>query len=421
MAARDTSIDFARAVCLPAVVLLHVIQMGVVVDHGRPVVVNALDNVEWFAWLTWAVLIMPVFFFAGGFASLDSWRRLRDRHPNGAAAEWVRHRTLRLAAPLPLLFVAMTVVMALAWLLVPDSRFVSTLGIRLGQPLWFLVVYLGVTALVPVMARLHEVARWRTLGVLAGGSALATAPTIVHHFAPALPLDVPLALAGVLGWASVWLFTQQLGFLLADGVLDRCSRGRLVAIAAACYALMVALLPLGLSHDILDNLNPPTLMILLLAVAQLCIFRLLQPPLRMLMAHRRAYVAIGMLGIFGMTIYLWHTVALGLVTAATTALGFIPEPLRSGCWWATRPVPLIAVALLIAGFCTFVPRVDARWQLRASAARLSIALTALVLAAASAGLPLALGYWPLAIPAGCAVLATCACLLAGRFSRLPNA
>ena len=154
---RDPSVDAIRIVLLVAVFALHAMMCGVSMGAGGPVLENALEEQAWFGPVSWIVQIMPLFFIAGGFSSFHHWRSMRAR---GATAVRLRARPPRTARPpgdrarggrrggLAAL--------SLAGL---PAELVATAGFRIGQPLWFLGVYVAVSALVPVMMRAHERAR----------------------------------------------------------------------------------------------------------------------------------------------------------------------------------------------------------------------------------------------------------------------
>jgi len=380
-AGRDLSIDFARAVCLPIVVLLHALQLGI---GGAPLhAFNALSGFVPLTWATWVLMIMPVFFFCGGFAALGQWRRMRD-DGTGAAA-YLRARTLRLAQPVVLLMPAVGLVLFVMELAGADQRFLGELAHRLAEPLWFMAVYIGVSAMVPVMAAVHERAPLRTLAVLALGAA---AVDVLSRFA-----GLPVA---AMNWGFVWLFVQQLGFLLRDGWFDRLRRGTLVALAAAAYVALALLVGFaGYPSDMLTNLNPPTLCILLLSVAQVALFVLLRPAIRRAMAVRAVLGGVLVLGVFGMVVYLWHTVAMATVVGLQLASGLPFPPVLSPAWWSTRPLWVGAIAALVGVACVVVPRIERRWP-PASTRPVPLFLSILWSAVAMVGVGLVLigGYLP---------------------------
>ncbi len=96
---------------------------------------------------------MPIFFFVGGFANLvtiDAHRR-----KGLGASEFLASRVVRLMRPV--------VVLAAVWL--PFAFVLEQLGMpavvlrsatrSVCQPLWFIGVYMLVTALAPAMRSLH--------------------------------------------------------------------------------------------------------------------------------------------------------------------------------------------------------------------------------------------------------------------------
>jgi hypothetical protein len=108
---------------------------------------------------------------------------------------------------------------------------VDIVGLLLGQPLWFLGVYVGATALAPAMASWHAVSPRIALATLVIGA------VIVDWFR----LGKGMESVGYLNLAVVWLFAQQLGFLYADGYFTRLSRAPLWVTLASAFAVLVAL------------------------------------------------------------------------------------------------------------------------------------------------------------------------------------
>ncbi|MFF2271476.1 acyltransferase [Agromyces sp. NPDC058136] len=378
---RDLSIDFARAFCLPVVVLLHALQMGIGGDPLRAF--NALDGFEPLAWATWPLMIMPVFFICGGFASITQWRRLRGH--GETVAHYVRVRAIRLAQPVVGVVAAVGAVLVVMTAAGVDPEFVRTFAVRLAEPLWFIPVYLVCTAFVPLMSRLHRHAPWPTY--------LGLAAAVVAVDVASRGLGLPI---GALNWLFVWLFAQQLGFGLRDGWFARRSRLVLVAVAAGAYAVIGVLVTVfGYSHDMLDNLNPPTLAILALALGQACLFALFQPAIRRAMRWRPMLGAVYVFGVYGMVIYLWHTFAMAVVTGAQLAAGVPFPPVLSPGWWATRPLWILAIAIVVAGCCLVVPRLERHWPAPVERTTpLPFVIVWSLFAVAGVGVLLTLGYVP---------------------------
>lgn len=344
---RDLSIDFVRAICLPIVVLLHAFQMGIDGDPLRAF--NALAEWKPLAGITWIGMIMPTFFIAGGFAGITTWRRLR--HRGETAGEYIRVRALRLARPVLLAMIGVLVTVGVMAALGADPEFLRSFAFRLAEPLWFIAVYAICTSFVPLMAWLHHRAAWATYFTLAG---LVVAVDLAGRY-----LGVPL---GALNWLFLWLFVQQLGFGVRDQWYARRPRWLLLLLAVVAYGLIcVAVFGMGYDPDMIANLNPPTVVLLLLGLAQVYLFTLLQPAIRALMTRRAVLVSIGALGIYGMVIYLWHTVAMAVVVGVQLALGLPFPPVLTSDWWITRIPWILAIFVVIAVFCVIVPPIEKRW------------------------------------------------------------
>jgi peptidoglycan/LPS O-acetylase OafA/YrhL len=353
---RDTAVDVARALSLVVVVLLHATMVGVSAPGGLPVIENAMDSWDGFAATTWIVQVMPLFFVLGGFSSFSQWSALRARGVTASA--YVALRLRRLLVPsLAVIAATAVVLLSLPALGVP-AEVAATAGFRLSQPLWFLGVYILVTALVPALSALH---RRRPLATLAVLAALVGCVDLVG-------ITSGIEAVGFLNLLIVWLLVQQTGFLLADGRVDRWSRRRLLALAVAALAALAALCTAGVySPDLFGNLNPPTGALVLLGLAQLCLFACARPVLRRL--HDRAVVAavVGWINARSMTIYSWHMLVLIGLAGALLASGVrLPEPVSSE-WWATRPVWLVTVVLAVALTASIVGRLELRAGTRSRA------------------------------------------------------
>jgi peptidoglycan/LPS O-acetylase OafA/YrhL len=353
--ARDRSIDAVRASLLVTVVAMHAMMVGVSVGAAGPVLRNALENQGWFAPVSWVLQVMPLFFVVGGFASITQWRSLRAggaTAPGSASVRYVRARIDRLIRPaIALVAVVAATLMAMTALGVPADT-VATAGFRIGQPMWFLGVYILCSALVPLMVRLHERARVATPLVL---------------LAAAVAVDVARFTSGIdavgfLNLLFVWLLVQQLGFWLADGHVQALRRRTRVAVLAVALAAMVALASGPYSADMLENLNPPTVSLVLLGVAQLMVFSLLRSRIAALAERPIVRTVTDALGSRSMTVYLWHMpvlialAAVLLVANAVTGVA-LPEPLSPG-WWATRPAWLLVAGLAVVPVVRFFGRFE---------------------------------------------------------------
>lgn len=397
--ARDPSVDAVRIVLLVAVFLLHAMMCGVSVGAAGPVLENALEGQAWFGPVSWVVQIMPLFFIAGGFSSFHHWRSMRAR--GATPADYVRSRLERLVRPAVALVVVVSAALAALAVAGLPADLVATAGYRIGQPLWFLGVYIAISALVPVMLRAHERARILTpLALLAA----------------VVAVDVVRMATGVeaIGFANlllVWLLVQQLGFHLADGTLDGLAPGTLLTFAGGVLAILAALTIAGpYPVDMLVNLNPPTVCLVVLGVAQLALFQLARPRIAAWVERADASRLISSVGERAMTVYLWHLPVLvalaGLSLVANAAIGLpLPEPLSLE-WWATRPIWLgVAAAAVVP-----VALVFGRFERARAGERTTDAAEASARA----------GAWSTAVDTVCGVAAVAVLLVVG-FAPLPAA
>jgi len=404
-AARDGSVDAVRAVLLGIVVLLHAFMVGVGRDvTGAPLLENAMEHWAGFPALTWVVQIMPLFFVLGGFASFTQWTRMRER--GTTASDYVAGRVRRLLIPAGGAISAIAVFLAALVVTGVPAEVVSVAGFRIGQPFWFLAVYLGCSALVPAMVRLHERHRLLTLAALAAG---AVTVDIVRVATGATAI-------GLINMAFVWLLMQQIGFSLADRRFDRVRPSRVAMVGAgAVLTLAITMLTGFYPTDLLSALNPPMGALVLLGIAQLSLFLLLRPALRRV-ADGRASTVIGWINARAMTIYSWHMLVVVALAGSLLLLPMdLPTPLSTE-WWATRPLWLAGIVIAVAALVALVGRREARRPSPITGVRAPWAAAAAVIAAAAVMLALLGGSAPAAWVIA-AALAPIAIALASRAAR----
>ena len=395
---RDSAVDLVKAFCLLVVVGLHTLMGGITVDDHGPTISNALAGNYAFAWATWGVQVMPLFFLLGGFASIQHWRRMRAK--GALPADYIRQRVNRLARPAVAPIALVGALLAALTLAGISPEVLGTLGLMIRQPLWFLAVYIGCSAWVPVFARLHELAPKLTLfGLL--GVALAV-DTVSVTF------DLPVV--SFFNFLFVWLFIQQLGFWYADGAFSKLPRWALLACGLAAYGTLVFLtLVVGYSKDMYENLNPPTTCILVLAIGQIFLVAFAHPGLTRIAQLPPVKRAADAINNNSMTIYLWHVPVAVVVGLTMVAAGLgAPEPL-SAAWWQTRPLFLLLVGIAVVPVVALVARLEAKKPVfTARPTPAVIAAVKVVLAVAGVATVLVIGYtpvWSWAIGLGLLVIA----------------
>ncbi|AWK09479.1 acyltransferase [Streptomyces spongiicola] len=338
---RDRYVDLLRVLSLGTVVLGHWLMAAVTADG----VGNLLAVVPELQLLTWALQIMPVFFFVGGFSHALSYRSLRRRHPAGDGASpyaaFLRARLRRLLRP-TMVFVLVWGAAALLVQLLGGGGGLTGVSLRLvTQPLWFIGIYLAMVAFTPPLLKLHERYGWSAFGALVAGAVLVDVLRFV--------LGVPFV--EFLNFAFVWLAVHQLGFLRADGRLRLPSA--LAATGLGGAALLVAAGPyplsmVGMPGEKVSNMAPPTLALLCHGLWLVGAVELLRGPGARLVARPRVWRGVVAANGVAMTAFLWHLTAMLGVYGALLAAGVtLPEP-ASAAWWAQTPLRIAAAALLTA-------------------------------------------------------------------------
>jgi hypothetical protein len=365
---RDLTLDLARVTCVVLVVIIHLLMVGVGEGPDGLVFSRPLEELWWFAPATWVGQIMPLFFVVGGFAGITGLRSNRRR--GGTDTDFVRTRALRLAQPALPLFAVLAIALGIATAAGAPAAVIEAAATGVGSPLWFLAAYLLVQSLVPIMVHWHERAPIQPLIVL----------PVAAVAVDALRYSTGIETIGLLNLAFVWLLVQQFGFWYSDGWFDRRHPLTLVAIAAVCFAVLWPLTVLGpYSVSMLGNLNPPTVPLILLGLAQACLLRLLKPALTALTNLRAVRGVMFLLGSRLMTIYLWHLPVILAIAGLGIAVPAIAPTPGTAAWWWSRIIVFIVVMGLVLALSLLVGRIEEPWDSRPSP-RTAIVVVGAVLA-----------------------------------------
>jgi hypothetical protein len=222
------------------------------------------------------------------------------------------------------------------------------------HPLWFLLAYLVLTALSPLLVKDGP---WLVLPAVA----FVAVSYALRLTAWCAPLVVPV------GWAVPYL----LGIALAQDRLRRAAGPLLLGLGVAGGATLVLAFgypasAVGVPGDTFSNLDPPSLFAVALASAQIGLFLLVRPELTRILKHSVVWVPVALLNLAAMTIFLWHQTALLLVTfaglLAGRPAGLLDAP--DGGWPLDRlrwlPVFALVLVVLVAVFHRFESRFAGR-------------------------------------------------------------
>jgi Acyltransferase family len=360
---RDRYVDFLRAFSIAVVAFGHWLMASVfLVDRGFTGE-SALEQISGIWILTWALQVMPLFFFVGGFSNLVSWDAFTKR--GGGYAEFLRNRVGRLMRPTAVFIaVLLPVGVALSFVPGPVGGVLEQIMEILARPLWFLGVYLMVVALAPVMLRVHRRYRLGALVSLAGAAAAIDVARIVY--------EIPVI--GYLNFAFVWLFAHQLGFFYADGTMLRFSKrafASLSAVAMGALILLTALGPyapsmVGGRFEGVSNNDPPSICIIVLSCWLVSIAMLFRDRVSRWLAKDRPWKAVIAVNSTIMTIFLWHLAAMVVAVIALYPLGFPQPETGTATWWAVRPLWLAALTAFLVVFVAAFGRFERTGLLRQS-------------------------------------------------------
>ena len=359
---RNRVVDFWRAVAIGVVVLGHWVAASIWLQPDDEIaLLNALQWIPYAAWVTWIFQVMPVFFLAGGYANGRGLRKVIAGEQ--LRRDWITGRMRRLFTPvIPLLVVWTVLTVALRAFVAPEVVFAGAMSATI--PLWFLTIYLTLTAAAPITHKWWRSYRSRSIVAVAA----AAIAIDIARFA----FDVP----GI-GWVNfvfVWATLHQIGYWWAwsdasGGIAAR--TGWLVA--GGAFALLIAVTwigwypvaMVGVPGAEITNFMPPTFAMTLLGITQAGIIWGTQQAVRRFVARVRVWRAVVAFSGVIMTVYLWHLSAMSLVATvglfAFDGAIFRIEP-GTTAWWLTRPVWLVLLlavaAVLVSIFARFEWRIS---------------------------------------------------------------
>src|SRR5262249_27184362 len=189
------------------------------------------------------------------------------------------------------------------------------------DPLWFLGVFAGLTALTPLAVRL--VRRLDAWAAVIPVSVVAGADLVRFG------LDGP----SWVGWINVlagWMVPYLLGIAWARGAFRGWKAPALMlagGVAATAALVVWARYParmVGVNGRRISNLNPPTLAAVTFGIAQAGLALLLRPLLARWMRRPVAWAAVAVVNLSAMTLFLWHQTAFLAVTMGGLLIGRLP-------------------------------------------------------------------------------------------------
>jgi hypothetical protein len=347
---RDRTVDALRALAICGVILGHWMVTALVLTHGRTGDTlhdaSPLATMPALIPLSWIFQTLAIFFCVGGYAAARSYR--------GDYLAWLRGRLTRLSRPVAVLAAVWVPLGTGLWLAGVSGSTLHTAGTLVLDPLWFLGVYAGLTALTPVAVTLV-----RRLGAAA---ALIPLAVVAADDAIRFGLGGP----SWVGWINVvagWMVPYLLGIAWARGAFAgrkipalMLASGVAATIALVLWARYPASM-VGVNGARISNLNPPTLAVVTFGIAQVGLALLLREPLARLMRRPAVWAAVAMANLSAMTLFLWHQTAFLAVNAAGLLAGRLPglqTAPTSAVWVAERlawlPVFALALAILLIVF-----------------------------------------------------------------------
>ncbi len=312
---RDRAIDVIRIASLAGVVAGHTVMATSMIRDHVLIWDNLLTTSTALQALTWIFQIMPLFFFAGAAACVQSW------HPGASWGGWLMKRCTRLFRPVFYYLAFWAVVLAVLRSVLPKHVFDPVAGVSI-QLLWFLGAYVLVLATVPL---LHRISTARQLAVGVAG---------VYAFVALIDFArLHTSGTGLLGYLNMtaWVIPAMFGVAYRQDLLPSRAAlylglGMLGVNLMLCQAGPYDVSLVGIEGQRLANMSPPSLLMASHAI-MMCALAIWAAPAIARWAQRPRVWWLTVIGNSGaMTLYLWHIPALLGVHLVFDLLGWYRFP-----------------------------------------------------------------------------------------------
>ena len=337
---RNHVIDAARALSVFVVVVFHSLLYQVQLVGGHPAMVPWAPP-PWPWWfLSWFFMIIPVFFVAGGFAHALIVDRMRRE--GTSYGHYLANRGRRLVGPLSFFVTVLAVVSsAIAW--AGQLEAAATLTRQLMQLLWFVAVYLVIVAVAPAAVAAHDRWGWRpmlALFVLAGGVdawSFAVGAFWLRNINMLLvwPLVHQFGIAYHRGWLRVGPARRAWAALV----------GGVAGVVLVVFALGYPPSAVGFADIPIANVQPPTLAMAFLALAQCGVLGLVESGGALRTVPAWFETPLALVNALMMSVYLWHIGCIALAAGILLALS-MAAPAASGLLLAQPTVAILALAVV---------------------------------------------------------------------------
>lgn len=150
---RDRAVDALRALAILGVVLGHWLVTALIADTGTVRAASPLQHMPQLTPISWLFQTLAVFFLVGGQVGAKSYASARTR--GTTYREWLGARTVRLFRPVAAVLVVWAVIAGALLASGVGTETVHALLKLVLSPLWFLLVFAALTAVTPLVAKLH--------------------------------------------------------------------------------------------------------------------------------------------------------------------------------------------------------------------------------------------------------------------------
>ncbi len=340
---RNRYVDFLRAASIITVIFGHWLVVAPHLDQGELILPDILSIVPWTQWATWLLQVMPIFFIVGGFSNAISWKSALKR--GDGYNIWLSSRLRRLITPVLPVLVIWGILGLIANLFQADKSILQAASSFALLPAWFLVIYIIVVSLVPIVYRAWEKLKLGSFWLLV---------------AFAILIDIAVFAAGWknLGWVNyifIWLAVHQLGFAWQEKYISGAKKalpwaiGGFVALTALVIFGPYPIAMVSVQGEEISNTLPPNLTMLALGVFQGGLLLSLEKPVRKWLDKKKVWTATVLINGMIMTLFLWHVSVLILIVGLALAFGgkVLEIAPGSSAWYLTRPIWILILSIVL--------------------------------------------------------------------------